>query len=264
LNNGSRHEIRCRLYEHLLISSPEPKIFQIVLNRPRQLTALAKKTIEELQSAISEFESSDSAVLLLTGAGRAFCFGADFQEFYNQDQLPQLLDHFQKLIASLYHCSKVTIACLNGFATGAGLDLALACDFRIADQKAKLGEAYISMGLVSDGGGSYILKQLVGMSRAMELLLLGEAISAQEALQTGLIHRMYASEELSQRALEFSANLADKPQTALRLIKKLLKQQSTDFVTALQQEAAAQKICFQDEAHVAILRDYLSRRKKDS
>ena len=250
------------MFEHLQITEPDPRVLQICLNRPRQLNALGKQTIQELTAALEEFDHSGHDVLLLTGAGRAFCFGADFTEFQDRRQLLLLLQLFQGLILKIYESAKITVACLNGFATGAGLDLALACDFRFAVEKAKLGEAYISMGLVSDGGGSFFLSRLIGAGRALELLALGEAISAADAKSLGLVNRVFSSEELASKSLEFAKTLSTKPQTALRQIKKLVKQNSAvDLKTALQNEQHAQTICFDDPVHQSIVQKFLNKRR---
>jgi len=250
------------MFEHLQITEPDPRVLRICLNRPRQLNALGKQTIQELTAALEEFDHSGHDVLLLTGAGRAFCFGADFTEFQDRRQLLLLLQLFQGLILKIYESAKITVACLNGFATGAGLDLALACDFRLAAEKAKLGEAYISMGLVSDGGGSFFLSRLIGPGRALELLALGEAIPAADAKALGLVNRVFSSEELASKSLEFAKTLSTKPQTALRQIKKLVKQNSAvDLKTALQNEQHAQTICFDDPVHQSIVQEFLNKRR---
>jgi 2-(1,2-epoxy-1,2-dihydrophenyl)acetyl-CoA isomerase len=251
------------MYTHIEVSYPAEKVCQIALNRPRQFNALAALTFEELRGSLKEFEESDNNVLILTGSGRAFCFGADFQEFQAKEKLPALLESFQSLILQLYNCSKPTIAALNGFATGAGLDLALACDFRIASDRAKLGEAYISMGLVSDGGGSFFLPQLLGVSRALSLLLTGDSIEASRAMDLGLVHSITTQELLPQAALDLASALAKKPQTALRLLKKLVKQNAgSDLETSLRNERNAQLICFDDRDHILLVNQYLDRRFK--
>jgi len=249
------------MFEHLQIIEAD-RIVQICLNRPRQLNALAGQTIRELTEAIDQFTSSEDDVLLLTGAGRAFCFGADFTEFQDRSQLPHLLHSFQTLILRLSECPKMTVACLNGFATGAGLDLALACDFRLAAEKAKLAEAYINMGLVSDGGGSFFLQRTIGASRALELLAFGEAISATDAKSMGLVNHVYSSEDLMSKSLEFAKTLSGKPQTALRLIKKLIRQNATaDLKSALANEQQAQATCFEDPVHQSIVLEFLNKRR---
>ena len=178
-------------YQHLEITQPAERVLQVRLNRPRQFNALDQTTLQELLQALEGFESSADEFMILIGAGRAFCFGADFSEFEKREDLPNLLNTFQELVFRLNDCRKITVACLNGFATGAGLDLALACDFRIASENIKLGEAYISMGLVPDGGGSFFLPRLIGTGRALEMLLTGEAISAEEELTIGLVHKVF-------------------------------------------------------------------------
>lgn len=254
------------MYEHIVVSQPSERIRLVSLNRPRQFNALGKTTFLELLQAIDEFEESEDSVLILTGSGRAFCFGADFQEFQNQTELPELLALFQRLILRIYHCNKITIAALNGFATGAGLDLALACDFRLASDRAKLSEAYISMGLVSDGGGSFFLTKMIGIQRALQLLATGESIDAQLAYSLGLVLSVHPTEQLQNDTVTFAEKLAAKPQTALRLIKKLVKENDrVDLETALRNERDAQLRCFEDPKHLELVSEFLNRKgRKDN
>ncbi len=251
------------MFQHLEITSPAEKIRVVTLNRPKQFNALGKTTFIELQEVIDQFEQSEDSILILTGSGRAFCFGADFQEFQDRTQLPELLALFQELILRIYNCSKITIASLNGFATGAGLDLALACDFRLASDRVKLSEAYISMGLVSDGGGSFFLSKMIGMQRALQLLATGDSIDAQTAYSLGLVLSVHPSEQLQNEAISLAQKLAAKPQTALRLIKKLVKENDRiDLESALRNERNAQLVCFEDPDHVKLVAEYLNRKER--
>lgn len=251
------------MFQHLEITSPAEKIRVVTLNRPKQFNALGKTTFIELQEAINQFEQSEDSILILTGSGRAFCFGADFQEFKDRTQLPELLALFQKLILRIYNCSKITIASLNGFAAGAGLDLALACDFRVASDRVKLSEAYISMGLVSDGGGSFFLSKMIGMQRALQLLATGDSLDAQTAYSLGLVLSVHPSEQLQNEAINLAQKLAAKPQTALRLIKKLVKENDRiDLESALRNERNAQLVCFEDPDHAKLVTEFLNRKER--
>jgi len=245
---------------HLLIESVDSRIVKIILNRPRQFNALAAQTIRELRGALADFENGEASVLILTGNGRAFCFGADFTEFENRERLPESLSEFQAFILKLYESPKITIACLNGFATGAGFDLALACDFRIASDRVKVGEAYVSMGLVPDCGGSFFLPRMIGSAASLRLLISGESISAPDAKAIGLIHDVYPAEELTTKTQCFAEMIADKPQTAVRLIKKLVR--SGDLKTALQNEREAQLQCFEDPLHQNLVTEFLKKRNR--
>jgi enoyl-CoA hydratase/carnithine racemase len=252
-------------YQNLELSRPAEKILQIFLNRPREFNALDQTTIQELLKALQQFEDSSDEFLILCGAGRAFCFGADFTEFENRDQLPQLLNVFQELITRLYECPKITVACLNGFATGAGLDLALACDFRFAVEKIKLGEAYISMGLVPDGGGSFFLPRIIGTAKALEMLLTGEAVSSEQAFEMGLVHRIFPANEIHESTLKFLTGLSSKPKHARQLIKKLVKEPAANLRDALQKEKEAQLICFENPEHLRLAEEFnaKTRRRKN-
>jgi enoyl-CoA hydratase/carnithine racemase len=245
-------------FEQLLVSEPAADILQITLNRPRRFNALGRALLGELTAALRDFHQSLHRVLILTGSGRAFCFGADFEEFQDRSSLPAMLDAFQNVIRGIHDCPKITIASLNGFATGAGMDLALACDFRIAAQRAKLGEAYVSMGLAPDGGGSYFLPRMIGHSRALQMLATGEAIDATEARTLGIVNLVCPGEQLAAQTLAFAQPLSTKPQTAIRLIKTLLRQNaSASLDTALRNERAAQLRCFEDPEHLEIVKQKL-------
>jgi len=244
-------------FETIQESNPSEKVLQVTLNRPRQFNALNRQMMLELKSAVQEFtERPEQECLILTGAGRAFCFGADFAEFQNRTALPDLLDLFQGLILDLYDCQKTTIACVNGFATGAGLDLALACDFRVAVEKTKLGEAYISMGLVSDGGGSFLLPRLIGPARAMEMFLTGDAVVAEEAMAMGFVNQVYPQSDLMAGAIEFANRLVSKPAMARSQLKKLLKTPASNLRDALRNERAAQLLCFEDPDHLRLAEEF--------
>src|SRR5262245_26568832 len=246
--------------EHLEVTNPAEKIRVITINRPKQFNAMGKTTFIELHEAIDQFEQSEDSILILTGSGRAFCFGADFQEFQDRSQLPELLSLFQKLILRIYYCTKITVASLNGFATGAGFDLALACDFRLASDRAKLGEAYISMGLVPDGGGSFFLTKMIGMQRAFQLLATGDSIDAQTAYSLGLLVSVHPSEQLQNEAISFAQKLAAKPQTALRLIKRLVKENKTELENAIDRERESQLDCVEDPEHRELVNEFLNRK----
>lgn len=245
------------------LAKPAQHVVQITLNRPRQFNALNAALFQELDDALLDFEKSEDRVLILTGTGRAFCFGADFQEFRDRSVLPELLDRFQSLIRRICGCPKVTIASFNGFASGAGLDLALACDLRIASDRVKLSEGYVSMGLVSDGGGSFFLPRMVGASRALYLLLTGESVDAGEAKSSGLVHQTCPAEELAAKTLELAQAIASRPQTAVMLLKSLVRRNaSVDLETALRNEKEAQLQCFQDAEHLERVNEFLARRRK--
>jgi 2-(1,2-epoxy-1,2-dihydrophenyl)acetyl-CoA isomerase len=224
--------------------------------------------IDELLHALEQAgEDPEVKVLLLTGAGRAFCFGADISEFRQaQEQSPQdtacnLLLKSQKIIRLLSSMRKPTIAALNWFATGLGLDLALACDLRIAAERAKLGEAFVSMGLLPDGGGTFFLPRLVGLAKAAEMIFTGEAIEALEAQRIGLINRAVPTQDLIKSAQELADKLARGPMLAIGLAKEAIwRNLSQDIDSALKLEAQSQKACLESEDHREAVNAFLEKR----
>jgi 2-(1,2-epoxy-1,2-dihydrophenyl)acetyl-CoA isomerase len=205
--------------------------------------------------------------LILTGAGRAFCFGADISEFTRSAQAgaadPRLilLDKVQEIIRLISGTPKPVIAAINGFATGLGLDLALACDLRIAAERAKLAEAFISLGLVPDGGGTFFLPRLVGLARAAEMIFTGEPLAAAEAERIGLINRVVPNDQLAKEIETLSDKLARSPALALGLAKQALwKNLQGNLDSSLQVEAQSQKICLETEDHREAVQAFLDKR----
>jgi len=240
----------------------------ITLNRPRALNALNAEMIAELLSASKEVaEDPEVKVLILTGAGRAFCFGADVSEF-NQHKDPAtheatlfLLQKSQEFIRLLAGMPKPTIAAINGFATGLGLDLALACDLRIAAERSKLAEAFIFMGLVPDGGGTFFLPRLVGLARAAEMIFSGEPISSTEAERIGLINRAVPNEEFHKSINDLADKIIRRPSLALALSKQALRKNlQGDLDSALKIEAQNQKICLASTDHQEAVQAFLEKR----
>jgi enoyl-CoA hydratase/carnithine racemase len=251
-----------------LIYEKEKGVATITLNRPRALNALNAEMIEELLEAVGQAkEDKEVKVLILTGTGRAFCFGADISEFSQEQQHPaqnsalNLLLKSQKIIRLLSGIPKPTIAALNGFASGLGLDLALACDLRIATEQAKLGEAYVTMGLVPDGGGTFFLPRLVGLAKAVEMIFTGEPITSGEAERIGLINYAVPSQDLVKRAQELADKLAKGSSLAIGLAKEAIRRNlSKDLDSALKFEAESQKTCLESKEHQDAVEAFLKRR----
>ena len=252
-----------------IIYKKDGPVATLQLNRPRAFNALDEATLEEMRAALlAATADPEVRAFLLTGSGRAFCFGADISEF-QKDRAPNipfsleiLLSKAQETIRILFEMPKPTLAALNGFASGLGLDLALACDLRIAAERVKLSEAFVSMGLVPDGGGTFLLPRLVGLGRAAELIFTGAPITASEAERIGLVNRVVPASELGKAAQDLALRLAKGPALAIGLAKKALKKNlGVDFREALRVEADFQKVCFGSADHQEAVRSFLERRE---
>jgi len=187
-------------YNNILISKKDG-ITTITINRPKKLNALNRETIQELHDAFEEADSDkDTRVIILTGSGdKAFVAGADISEFadFEVAEGANLSKKGQELLFDfIENLSTPTIAAVNGFALGGGLELAMACHFRIASDNAKMGLPEVGLGVIPGYGGTQRLPQLVGKGKAMEMIMTAGMISAEDALQNGLVNYVVSQEEL--------------------------------------------------------------------
>ncbi|MEA9413643.1 enoyl-CoA hydratase/isomerase family protein [Flavobacterium sp. PL02] len=187
-------------YENILVSIEE-KIATVTINRPTKLNALNKTTINDLQKAFKLLaKNNDIRVIVLTGSGeKAFVAGADISEFANysiEEGTALAAEGQEKLFDFIENLKKPVIAAVNGFALGGGLELAMACHFRIASDNAKMGLPEVSLGLIPGYGGTQRLPQLIGKGRAMEMIMTAGMLNAQEAKQYGLVNHVVPQAEL--------------------------------------------------------------------
>jgi 2-(1,2-epoxy-1,2-dihydrophenyl)acetyl-CoA isomerase len=198
----------------------------VTLNRPHKLNAFTNVMIDEVIQ-VAEKASLDESIrcLVIQGAGRAFCSGDDLSSMgeFPRPVPPgkQSLDYYQhRLVKSLRELLKPVVASIHGYCHGMGEDTAMACDLRIAAEGTRFGEPRILRGMHITTGATYLLPRIVGLPRAMELLMLGKAIDAREALQIGLVHRVVAAEELESATMELAERLANGPTKAYGLLKQ--------------------------------------------
>lgn len=202
------------------------------LNRPDRRNAFSERMIAEWVAAIEEARRDDAIrVVVVTGAGSAFCAGGDLGELYHgwrsADPITRknyLWQGIHRVPFALADLDKPVIGAINGAATGAGLDMALMCDIRLASEKAVLAESYVLIGLAPGDGGAFFLPRLVGLAKACELLFTGEPISAAEAERIGLVNRLVPHDELMKETYAMAEKIASRPPTAVRLTKRLVYQ----------------------------------------
>lgn len=212
--------------QDVILESPGDGIAEIRLNRPERMNALGVETVLALKQAIDEAARRRARVILLCGTGRAFCAGADLKQRKGMD-LPARLAHnagINDAINALAAAKCVTVAVLNGVALGGGLEMALACDLRIAAAGVSLGLTESRIGAFPGAGGTQRLSRLVGTSRALQMMLTGEPVSSEYAHSIGLVNELASSEELSSRALGLARLLASRSGNAQAVIKQLVYQ----------------------------------------
>lgn len=236
----------------------------LTLNRPEKLNAFNEKLNKEVQLAVKEASKNDEVrAVVITGAGRAFCSGQDLEGVGEGLNLGEVLrTRYNPMVLEIEKCEKPVIAAINGVAAGAGLSLALACDFRIASEKASLIEAFIHVGLIPDAGNLYYLPRLIGHAKAMELAVLGEKISAAEAYNLGLVTRTVSADTFYDEVSSFAERLASMPTKAIGLIKRNLKASwHLSLEEFLEKDAQGQRIAGQTEDHKEGVKAFLEKRK---
>jgi 2-(1,2-epoxy-1,2-dihydrophenyl)acetyl-CoA isomerase len=234
------------------------------LNRPDKLNAFIARMNREIKEAVKE-ASFDEAVrsIVITGEGRAFCSGQDLSEVSDEMDHGQVLrDHYGPMMKQIMQCEKPIIAAVNGVAAGAGFSLALACDFRLASEKSSFINAFIHVGLIPDSGNLYFLPKLIGHAKAVELAILGEKVSADEALQLGLVTKVVSVDQWENDVENFAVRLANMPTKAIGLIKRSLNSANDlPFDTFLEREAEGQRIAGLTTDHREGVNAFLEKRK---
>jgi len=208
----------------------------LTINRPEKRNAVNNATVEEIDRALSEIEKSDlTRVVILTGAGdKAFVAGADINELARRDTLLGRSESRgrQEVYTRIEALEIPTIAAINGFALGTGLELAMACTLRVASSFSKLGQPEVKLGIIPGAGGTQRLPRLVGMGRAMEMILTGEPITAEQALSIGLVNRVVAPESLMEEAKKLATVISSNPKMAVQYAKEAVLRYNEGSIAA--------------------------------
>jgi 2-(1,2-epoxy-1,2-dihydrophenyl)acetyl-CoA isomerase len=239
-------EYTCILYRK------EDGVATITLNRADVFNAFNDAQSYELQDALKQAtRDPEVRVVVLTGAGKAFCSGQDLKAIAgaaNRSLSDSLYKRYNPIIRAMREMPKPIICRLNGVAAGAGCSLALACDMIVAAENASLIEVFVNVGLVLDSGSSYFLPRVVGSARAFELATMGNKVSAQQALEWGMINRVCPAENLDEEVKKLTNYYAAAPTKAIGLMKKMLNKSShSDLDTMLDYEAYCQEIAGRSE-----------------
>lgn len=231
-------------YEHVRLETSTAGVAALTIARPDRLNALSGQTVDELRTAVEETGRSGARCLLLTGEGRGFSSGADLASGGGlpEDAGAALEKHFNPLIEALFALPIPVVAAVNGPAAGAGCSLALAADIVLAARSAYFLQAFVNIGLIPDAGATWLLPRLAGRARAMEMMMLGERIPAETALEWGMISRVVDDEHLESEAVALATRLAQGPTVALGLIRSLARDaQQLPLSDALSAERVAQR-----------------------
>lgn len=206
-------------YQNLLLEIKDQTAI-VTINRPDKLNALNAKTINEIEDVFTELsKNSDVFVVVLTGSGeKAFVAGADIAELNKLDVLSakEFSERGNSVFKIIDNFDKPVIAAVNGFALGGGCELALACDIRFASEHAKFGQPEVNIGVIPGYGGTQRLARAVNSARAIEYILTGDMINAEEAFRIGLVNRVFPQDELISKTLEFTGKISSKGQQAIR------------------------------------------------
>jgi len=254
---------KCLLYE------VKDGVATLTLNRPERLNALGDTLRDDLQDAVTlASDDPDVRVMIVTGAGKGFCSGGDVKAMSERKEsgsgrplLEKVAPGRDRTVLALRDAPKPVIAAVNGAAAGAGFNLALCCDMRLASTAAKFSQAFVKRGLHPDWGGTYFLPRIVGTAKACELIFTGAIIDADEALKLGIVSAVHAPEELLPAAHALARKIADGPPIAIRLAKRgIYHNLECDLRQALEYETFAQNICFDTEDAAEGIRAFVEKR----
>jgi len=252
-------------YQTLLVERTGP-LATITLNRPDARNAIDLTMRQELVAALDEVEADAAArVLILTGSGGHFCAGGDVKTMRQRRQTAAegraRVQMLNTMVLRLVDFARPTIAMVDGYAVGAGTNLALCCDLVVASDRAKFGELFNKIGLVPDGGGTWLLSRLVGLARAKELIFTGDVFDAGEAARIGLVNRVVPVGELEKVTRALAEKIAGGPPAVVRLAKHMVNRAATsDLAAALDLEAYSQGLAIASDDHQEGLAAFFDKR----
>ena len=253
-------------YETILVERRD-RVAIITINRPEKRNALNIQTRAEGAAALDELRADDSVqVVVITGAGdKAFIAGADIAEFANRTALAQRQVMMERsLFNAIDSFPKPIIAMVNGYCLGGGCEIALACDIRIASDRASFGQPEINLGIIPGGGGTQRLTKLVGEGKAMEMILSGGIVDAQSALPIGLVNHVVPADQLETRTMEIANRIAEKSPIALRLAKEAVKVAArSNLDEGLRREIDLFALCFSSEDKDEGVKAFLEKRQPE-
>ena len=249
----------------------------ILINRPEQMNAVRPQTHPELIDAFQRADADpDTRFIVLSGKGRGFCAGDDFNEIFlsenspGKDKSANLARYRSRYGAAtpvvdvILRCTKPTIAAINGAAVGMGMDLALLCDMRIASERAKLGSFFVRRGVIGTAAGTYLLPRMIGIARAMELLLSGELIYAQECERLGVVSRVVPQDQLHDAVMELVDKLSWGAPLAQRAIKRCVQRGLTSSFDEIEEYGRLlSDELWRTEDHMEGVRSHIEQRKPD-
>jgi 2-(1,2-epoxy-1,2-dihydrophenyl)acetyl-CoA isomerase len=256
------------MYDNIKVTS-ESSIRTITLDRPEKLNAFAGHMRRDLAEALEQAASDRSVrVVVITGAGRAFCAGADvaymaeLMERRDTDEFARLLGAGRRVVTAIREMAKPVIASVNGPAYGAGFNLALCCDLRLAAESASFSQSFVKVGLHPDWGGTYFLPRMLPPNLACEMFFLGDAVDAESALQLGLVNRVMADAELAAETWKMAERLRDAPYRSIAAAKHAVyMSDNSSLERMLQYETEAQLQCFESEEARERVRAFLEKRE---
>ncbi|MDR0491693.1 MAG: enoyl-CoA hydratase/isomerase family protein [Oscillospiraceae bacterium] len=240
----------------------------ITIDRPDALNALNLDVLAELEQAVCLAEKDrDVYVLIITGAGRAFVAGADIGQMKDltADEARAFGEYGNKVFLKIESLLKPVIAAVNGFALGGGCELALACDIRLAGEKAKFGQPEVGLGITPGFGGTQRLPRIVGLSKAKELIFTAQTINAEEALRIGLVSQVFPGEALMDAAIDMANKIAQNAQIAVRQSKASInKGMQCDIETGTSFESQAFALCFATEDQKDAMGAFINKSKVET
>ncbi len=254
--------------ERHVLYEKEKGIAVITLNRPEAKNAFSNDMISLWNGFLGEAKEDDSVrVIVVTGNGDTFCSGGDIRDMAEGKLRSWYMKNFlwegvHRIVLTMEDLDKPVIAAINGAAMGAGMDMAIMCDLRVSSDRAKFAESYIVMGLIPGDGGAYFLPRLVGVAKALELLLTGDVLTAREALSLGIVNKVVPHESLIEETMKLAEKIASKPPLAVRMMKRAVYQAQASTLRAHLDYISSQlSLLSETEDHREAALSFLEKRK---